>query len=316
MNYVKLGSTDLVVSRLCFGGLTVGPLQAKLPIEEGAKVIAAAFDMGVNFIDTAKLYETYPYIKRALEITKNKNVIISSKSYDYTYEGMKESLNEALEALGQKKIGIFSLHEQESRLTLKGHSDALRYLKDAKKEGLIDAVGVSTHAVEVVDAAAVMGDIDVIHPIVNINGLGILDGTIDQMLSAIEKANKNGKGIYAMKPLGGGNYMKDADRCFDFVLANPNIHSIAVGMQCIDEVACNIAKFNGQKVDENIKKRLSERSKRLHIDSWCIGCGSCVNACSEHALSIKDGKASVNADKCVLCGYCSSYCRDFCIKIV
>lgn len=316
MDYIRLGKTNLIVSRLCFGGLTVGPLQANMDIEEGAKVIAAAFDMGVNFIDTAKLYKTYPYIKRALEISKNKNIIISSKSYDYTYEGMKESLQEALEELGVKKIGVFSLHEQESRLTLKGHFEALRYLCDAKKMGIIDAVGVSTHAVEVVEAACYMDEIDVIHPIINIKGLGIIDGTIDDMLKAVEKANKCGKGIYSMKPLGGGNLMAKSMECFDFVLNNPNIHSVAVGMQSLEEVYTNISIFEGRNPDEDVLLRLKNRDRKLHIDYWCIGCGECERACKNKAVKVVDGKAKVDKDKCVLCGYCSAYCPQFCIKIV
>jgi aryl-alcohol dehydrogenase-like predicted oxidoreductase len=316
MDYVKLGRTSLNVSRLCFGGLTVGPLQANLPVEEGAKVIAKAFDMGVNFIDTAKLYKTYPYIKRALEITHNKDIIIASKSYDYTYEGMKESVNEALEALGVKKIGIFSLHEQESRLTLKGHEEALRYLIEAKKKGIIDAVGVTTHAVEVVNAVCEMPEIDVIHPIVNVKGLGIIDGTIDDMLKAVERAYKLGKGVYAMKPLGGGNLMASADECFNFVLSIPYIHSIAVGMQTIEEVYVNIARFEGREIDEELKQRLKNRKKKLHIDFWCRGCESCVKACKNKALKIVDNKVKVDESKCVLCGYCSAHCSDFCIKIV
>lgn len=316
MEYIKLGDSNLSVSRLCFGGLTVGPLQANLSIEDGARVMARAFDMGVNFIDTAKLYKTYPYIRRAMEISNNKNIIISSKSYDYTYEGMKESVREALEELGVKKIGIFSLHEQESRLTLKGHSEALEYLAEAKKQGIIDAVGVSTHAVEVVDAIAAMPKVDVIHPIVNIRGLGIMDGTIEDMLNAIERANRAGKGVYAMKPLGGGNLMASADECFDFVLNNKFIHSIAVGMQTEEEVEANVARFEGRGVAPELKDKLQSRKKRLHIDYWCQGCESCVKACRNKALRIEDNKAKVDEEKCVLCGYCSAYCQEFCIKIV
>lgn len=316
MEYTKLGKSNLMVSRLCFGGLTVGPLQANLDIEEGARIIAKAFDMGVNFIDTAKLYKTYPYIKRAMEISKNKDIVISSKSYDYTYEGMKESVKEALEELGVKKIGIFSLHEQESKLTLKGHQDAIRYLVDAKKQGIIDAIGVSTHAVEVVNAVAGMENIDIIHPIVNIKGLGIMDGTIEDMLSAIERAYKSGKGIYAMKPLGGGNLMSRADECFNFVLNNSYIHSIAVGMQTVEEVDANIARFEGKEIDSELNEKLKLRKKKLHIDSWCRGCGECERACKNRAINVKEGKAEVDNEKCVLCGYCSAYCQEFCIKIV
>lgn len=316
MEYVNLGKTGLKVSKLCFGGLTVGPLQANMDLEEGAKVIAAAFDMGINFIDTAKLYKTYPYIKRAIELSKNKNIIVSSKSYDYTYEGMRESVKEAMDNMGLKKISIFSLHEQESRLTLKGHSEALRYLIDAKKQGIIDAVGVSTHAVEVVEAACTMDEIDVIHPIVNIKGLGIIDGSIEDMLKAIEKAAKCGKGIYSMKPLGGGNLMGNAMECFNFVLKNPNIHSVAVGMQSLEEVYTNVAIFEGRNVDKDIIDKLKKRKRKLHIDSWCIGCGECERACKNKAINVIENRAVVDYDKCILCGYCSAYCPEFCIKIV
>lgn len=316
MEYRRLGKTELEVSRLCFGSLTVGPLQCNLPIEEGAKIIAEAFDLGVNFIDTAKLYETYPYIKRALQLSRNKNIVVSSKSYDYTYEGMRDSVAEALEEMGLKKIGIFSLHEQESKLTLRGHEEALRYLADAKKTGLIQAIGVSTHAIEVVEAICNMENVDIIHPIMNKAGLGIIDGTIQSMLSAIEKAYQRGKGVYAMKALGGGNLMREAAKCFDFALKNSNIHAIAVGMQNLDEVHANIDTFEGREPDKELIKRLSERTKKLHIDTWCEGCGKCANFCQNKAISISMGKAIVDPSKCVLCGYCSAYCPQFCIKIV
>lgn len=316
MEYIKLGNTNLYVSRLCFGGLTVGPLQANMPLEEGAKVIASAFDRGVNFIDTAKLYKTYTYIRRAMELSKNKNIIISSKSYDYTYEGMKESIREALEELGVKKISIFSLHEQESKYTLKGHREAIEYLIEAKAKGLIDAIGVSTHFVEVVKEISKMPEIDAVHPLFNIKGLGISDGTINDMEKAIETAYLNGKGIYAMKPLGGGNLTSNYDECINFVLNNKYIHSIALGMQTVDEVNANILKFEGKQIDEETKNKVRNREKRLHIDSWCITCGNCINACKSGALSIEDDKLIVDKDKCLLCGYCSAYCPEFCIKIV
>ncbi|SEF81098.1 Predicted oxidoreductase [Caloramator fervidus] len=316
MEYKRLGNTDLFVSKLCFGSLTIGPLQANLSIEEGAKIILKAFELGVNIVDTAKLYKTYPYIKRALELFGDKEkIIISSKSYDYTYDGMKESIKEALEELNVESLGIFMLHEQESRLTLKGHKDALKCLIDAKKAGIIKAVGISTHAVEVVDAVCDMEEVDVIHPIFNKKGIGIIDGSIEDMKAAIKKAYESGKGIIAMKPLGGGNLIKYADEAFDFVLGFPYLHSIAVGMQSFDEVYANVFRFEGREIDKNIKEKLKNRKRRLHIESWCEICGECISHCPNDALYIDD-KLKVNEDKCLLCGYCSAYCKNFCLKII
>ncbi|MGL5514308.1 MAG: aldo/keto reductase, partial [Sporomusa sp.] len=204
MEYRVLGQTGLTVSRLCFGGLTLGPLQSNRPLTEGIAVIRSALDRGVNFIDTAELYRTYPYIREAIDGHKH-NVIIASKSYAYTYQDMRLSVESACRAINRDYIDLFLLHEQSSRLTLKGHSEALRYLCDAKRQGLIRATGVSTHTIDVVRAAALIEEIDVIHPIINSKGIGITDGTVAQMLAAIQLAVDCGKGIYAMKALGGGH---------------------------------------------------------------------------------------------------------------
>jgi aryl-alcohol dehydrogenase-like predicted oxidoreductase len=314
MKYIELGKTGLKVSRLCFGGLIIGPLQANLSVDEGARIIASAFERGVNFIDTAELYGTYAHIKEAIRISKFRPVV-ASKSYAYSKESARDSVEKARREMDIDVLDIFLLHEQESRLTLRGHRDALDYYLEQKEKGIIKAVGLSTHNVEVAEAAANMPEIDVIHPLVNKAGLGIGDGTIEQMLAAVKKAYDAKKGIYSMKPLGGGNLLKKFDECMDFVLKLPYIHSVALGMQSLDEVEMNVSIFNNEEVSESIKYALVNKKRILHIDYWCNGCGSCVERCRQKALEIANGKAEVDMDKCVLCGYCSGVCPMFAIKI-
>ena len=62
-----LGRTGLAVSCVGIGVLPMGPGQLDLPLDEGASVICDALRRGINFIDTAQYYRTYPYIRRALE---------------------------------------------------------------------------------------------------------------------------------------------------------------------------------------------------------------------------------------------------------
>ena len=309
-----LGGTGLRVSRLCFGSLTIGPLQAKLPLKEGTKVIEQAFDLGVNFIDTAELYKNYDYISAALKGRRDK-VIVSTKSYAYSAKGAEESLKKALSELGTDYIDIFLLHEQESEHTIRGHYEALEYFLRAKEKGLIRAVGLSTHAVAAVKASLKYKDIEVLHPIVNKAGLGILDGSMDEMLGAIDEAHRAGKGIFSMKPLGGGNLIKNSRACFDFVLAKDSLDSIAVGMQSTEEVINNVKVFESQAVPESITRALQSKSRRLAIEDWCEGCGKCINRCGQKALRLESGKVIVKREHCVLCGYCSAVCEGFCIKI-
>lgn len=314
MEYLELGHTGLKVSRLCFGALVIGTLQAKMTPLEGGKIIAKALELGVNFIDTAELYETYAHIREAVKMSSI-NPVISTKSYAYDIETAKKSLEKARKELGRDYIDIFMLHEQESIHTLRGHREALEYFIEAKEKGILKAVGVSTHNIEVVRACTKMPEIDVVHPLVNMMGIGIGDGTINEMLDAVKECYNAGKGIYSMKALGGGNLIGTYRECMDFVLSIPYIHSIAMGMQTIDEVFMNVCVFNNEEIPGKVLESVRKKNRKLHIDFWCEGCGRCVRRCKQEALEIIDGKAIVHKEKCALCGYCSSVCPVFAIKI-
>lgn len=314
MIYQQLGRTGIVVSRLCMGVLTIGPLQSNLPLEEGADLLVYAMEKGINFFDTAKIYNNYPYLKKALEKSPVRPVL-TSKSYDYTYNGAKDSVEEALDEIGIDYIDIFMLHEQESELTLKGHREALQYLLEAKEKGIVRAVGMSTHSVRGVLAGARAHEIDVIHPLINQQGLGIMDGSRDNMLDAINYAHAAGKGIYAMKALGGGNLLNDAYNSFAFVRDLPAIQSMAVGMKSRDEIDLNIA-WMEQKRMAQLENRVARQPRRLIIEDECLGCGKCTENCRYQALKLDNGRAVVEQDKCIMCGYCSRFCEQFCIKII
>ncbi|HSH35681.1 aldo/keto reductase [Schnuerera sp.] len=315
MNRVKLGNTSIEVSRLCFGSLTMTPFQANLTVKEGAYLIQYAYDKGINFIDTAEIYDNYNYIKEALKGIKREDYVITTKCYAYTKDMAKQSLELALKEIGTDYIDIFMLHEQESIHTLRGHQEAIEYFQKAKKMGKIRAIGISTHRIKGVLGGTISESIDIIHPIVNKEGIGIQDGNIEQMLVAIEKAYKSGKGIYAMKPLGGGHLIPKAQEAFNFVKNIPYIHSFAIGMQSKEEIDCNIGLIETGNIPDKLKNSLSNKKRRLIVADYCIGCGNCVNICKHNGIEIIDGRAVPN-ENCILCSYCARNCPEFCIKII
>jgi aryl-alcohol dehydrogenase-like predicted oxidoreductase len=310
----QLGQLDLWVSRLCYGSLPLGPLQLNLTPEQGGELLRHAFELGVNFVDTAEFYDNYSQIRWALEHWTG-DVVVASKSYAYSSEWMAASLEKARRELNRDVIDIFMLHEQESRLTLEGHRPALEYLLEAKTKGIVKAVGVSTHAVEVTACAATMPEIDVIHPLINLEGLGIIDGSRQEMEQAIKAASGQGKGIYAMKPLGGGNLLPRLEAAFNYMLDLPVINSIAVGMQTPEEIEYNVLLFSKQDIPQKLAQAVKQRERYLKIADWCQGCGNCALHCPQGALELKAGKMKVNEELCIFCGYCGAHCPEFCIKI-
>ncbi|MGV8905328.1 MAG: aldo/keto reductase [Acetobacterium sp.] len=309
-----LGNTGMLVSRMCFGSLTIGPLQKNKTLAESREIIAAALDQGVNFFDTADLYNNYDHLKNAIKIKRD--VIISTKSYDYTASGVKKRLERALTELGRDYVDLYLLHEQESRKTIEGHWEAIEALIRMKDAGKVRAIGISTHRVEGVRDAATFPELDVIHPLINLTGIGIQDGTTAEMEVAIHEAKLAGKGIYGMKPLGGGNLLSRKQACFAYILGLNDLDAIAIGVQSVDEVLYNVKKFNGELIPEALESAVLAAPKSLQISEWCVGCGKCVKYCPQKALTIRAGKAVLSKEKCVLCGYCGAYCKEFCIKVI
>jgi aryl-alcohol dehydrogenase-like predicted oxidoreductase len=309
-----LGKTGIEVTELCFGALPLGPLQKNISLADGAQLIRLAIDRGINFIDTAQLSRTYPYIKEALKGFTGE-VIIASKSFASSYEDMDQSVQEALGAMGREYIDIFHLHAARVEGNIfENRAGAIDCLKEYKKKGIVRAIGISTHMVEVVKSAAENRDIDIIFPIINKIGLGIVDGSVEEMLAAIKKANEAGKGLYAMKALGGGHLIDDIQDAYDFVRKIPGISSVAVGMVNTKELDLNLRLFNDEKVTpEDLPVKAAD--KKLIVSIFCKGCGKCVTTCPSAALSLQEGKTLVDVNKCVLCGYCNPICPEFALRL-
>lgn len=315
MKNVVLGNTNINVSKLCFGSLTMTPFQANLSIAEGAYLIEYGFEHGINFLDTAEIYDNYAYIKQALLGIKREEYTIASKTYAYTKEMAKDSLEKALKEIGTDYIDLFLLHEQESIHTVRGHFEAIEYFIKAKEQGKIRAIGISTHKIAGAKAVKEIPEIEIIHPIVNKYGIGINDGSIEEMLSELKDLHNMGKGIYAMKPLGGGHLISELESSFNFVKNIPYIDSIAIGLQSKEEIDSNIHLLEHDILPKSLKTELSKKNRKLIVADYCIACGNCQKRCQQNAIEVIDGIAVPN-DKCILCGYCATVCPEFCIKVI
>lgn len=305
-----LGKSNLKVSRLSLGTLSFSVYHSNLAPEKSSELVKRAYELGVNFLDTAELYETYGHIKHILTtLNFHEDIVISSRSYANSYNDMRDSIKKCLTETGKNSVEIFGLHEVQKDESFR--PEALKALIDAREEGLIKAISITTHSAAVASMAADIDEIDVIMPLINCEGIGIKDGSLQDMEKAIKKAKANGKGIYAMKVLAGGFLTANTKQAIEYILNNNSIDAIAIGMDSIDELLFNLSIFSGE--NKNIES-LKDKKKMLYIEPWCIGCENCVKACPQNALEIEFGQAKILRDKCINCGYCIKKCKDFYMK--
>ncbi len=324
MKQKRLGHTGIRVSELSMGTLIFSKNQAALSPEEGARVVRKAFDSGINFFDTAAVYGTQSHVREGLKgIDK---VVISTKSHSKTREAIEKDFETSLHELDREYIDLYQLHLVESPADLAARRKVIDFLLERKRRGQIRAIGASAHRVEAARAVVAEPDIDVLFPILNFRGLGIMDGSVDDMIKICRQANKRDMGIMVMKPLGGGNLRTSPKEAFHFLRNLRFLDSICVGMKSVAEVEMNVAIFEGRPISRETRLQVETVPRQLKINRFCKGCGECVDACAQGALSVdlskadpsegKKGHATVDMGKCILCGYCAEACPQFSIRVI
>lgn len=316
MRKLTIGNTGITVSELCHGTLILGHLQARLTPEEGARAIVASLDAGVNFYDTAQGYRTYPHLALGLKGVPEGQTVIASKSHASSYSQMRADVEECLRELSRSYIDIFHLHLVASEEALRARQGALDCLVELRQSGAIRAVAASTHTVAGVRAFNREPAIEVIFPVLNRYGHGIIDGTLDEMLESLKESKQRGKFVYAMKPLGGGHLSNEVEEALNYLRELDVCDAVAVGMKDEAEVEMNVAVFEDRPVPDETRQRVGSVSRRLIVYDRCNLCGLCIDECDQGALTLGETRAEVDNTRCNFCGYCAAVCPEYVIRVV
>jgi predicted aldo/keto reductase-like oxidoreductase len=317
-NKVALGRNGIKVTELCFGTLTMSAIQADLSPESMEPVFRRALELGINFFDTAHRYTTYRHLRQGLGRDIN-DVVIASKTGAKTFEQGRDEIDGCFRDLGRDMIDIYLLHQVEDEADFELRRPIFDYLRKLQSQGRIRSLGVSAHRISGNEVAIRHADeMDILFPVINQQGLGIIDGTLEQAMESLKRARSAGLGIYAMKPLGGGHLRKNPIQAIEFLRKSPLIDAIAIGIKSVDEVEVNVAIFSDGKfpLDREKLESLGTKDRRTLINFLCKRCGKCVKYCDQGAISLGEKKAEVDSTKCILCGYCASHCPQFAIRVI
>ncbi|MCW8133783.1 MAG: aldo/keto reductase [Planctomycetota bacterium] len=157
---VTLGSTGLSVSPVCYGSWQLSPrFWGKQPEDEVSGAMRKAFDVGVNFYDTADAYgEGYAeeVLGRALKDLPRKELVVATKVFwhmkpdgsrygDLSKAYILEACDASLKRLGMDYVDLYQCHSWDPLAQPEETADALETLK---KQGKIRHYGVSNWTVE------------------------------------------------------------------------------------------------------------------------------------------------------------------------
>ena len=106
METIRLGRTEMMVSKLGFGGI---PIQ-RVSEDEAVAVVSKCLQLGITFIDTANGYTTSEErIGKAIS-GRREGLILATKSGSRSREGIESHLKLSLERLGVETIDLYQFH--------------------------------------------------------------------------------------------------------------------------------------------------------------------------------------------------------------
>lgn len=338
-----LGRTGLQASIIGFGGTWI----CQQSRDDAVKVVQRAFDLGINYFDTAKLDgDSEEKIGEALHDVRDE-CIIATKTASRTKSESLNDFKSSLRRLKTDRLDLIQLHGIDSLKTLEnavGPNGSLEMCKQARSEGLVDFIGITSHKPRVLMEAIKTNEFDTI--LVPLNVV-----TRQALEELIPLAKELDVGVATMKPLSAKTsklitclYQPSLSLLSDepdlkALLGDdvPSMVSSAIRFVLSRDVSVTVTGFKSveevevaTKVGENYSELTSEEKEHFNINfesEHCRDCGLCL-PCPENidiaailrfsmfsdtygltgwAKKLYSG-LEFNATECTECGECEPKC--------
>jgi uncharacterized protein len=314
MDKMRLGRTNLMVSRCGFGAL---PIQ-RLDQATAVSLLRQAYEQGIDFFDTARAYtDSEEKIGLALAPVRQ-DVVIATKTQAKNSQTLRAHLETSLTKLQTDRIDLYQLHNPEKLPDPADPDGIYAAMLAARQAGLIRFIGVTSHRLEVALAAARSGLYDTVQfPMCALSS--------PEDLELIEVCRQHDVGLIAMKALSGG-LLTNIPSAFAFLRQYPNLLPIW-GMQRETELVEFVRlEKNPPALDDTMKAIIAQDRIEL-AGSFCRGCGYClpcpvgipIPLAARITLLMSRSPAArflepewqakmELIEDCQHCGHCSSHC--------
>ena len=273
------GKTGMEVSVLGLGGFH--------QVEVTQDIVDAVMDRylaaGGNYVETAASYGSGASeikVGRALRGRRD-HVVLTSKTAARTAEDAKRELAESLDRLGTDRLDLLLFHcvnDMETVDQITAADGAAQAFLDARDQGVIRHIGISTHWPAVLPEAIERLPVDAI--MVWVNYLTRCNYP-ELERDVIPAARERGLGVICMKPLGDGYLYRSVNDAFTYALSR-DVDVLASGFNSVEMLEADLAAVSGyvEPSDQDINAILTHAVELG--DYVCRQCGQC-EACSAGA---------------------------------
>jgi predicted aldo/keto reductase-like oxidoreductase len=314
---IRLGKTNMLVSRLGFGGI---PIQ-RLNEDEAVAVVKRCLDLGITFLDTANAYTTSEERIGKAIAGRREGLVLATKSTSRKREGMEKHLNLSLVRLDVKYIDLYQFHGVSDMASLDmvlAPDGPMAAVEKARAAGLVKHIGITSHQIDVAKEAVTSGRFETIMFPFNF----VTSEAADELLPL---AREHDVGFIVMKPLSGG-MIDNPKIAFKYLFQFPDVVAIP-GIEKVHEIEEIVKILEGPKTItaaelEEMQKLKQELGTRFcHRCDYCQPCSEDIAISTvmmypslvrrlppEHLFSGFWGQIVEKADTCTECGECEERC--------
>ncbi len=314
MENVRLGKTEITVNKNGFGAL---PIQ-RIPKDEAVRLLHKAYDGGIRFYDTARLYTDSEEKLGAAFSDRREQIFISSKTGAATAEGFWKDLETTLHNLKTDHLDIYQFHNPAFCPKPGDESGLYDAALEAKKKGMILHIGITNHRLNVAREAIDSGLYETLQfPFCYLSG--------EPELKLLEGCRQKDMGFLSMKALSGG-LITNAAAAYAFQAQYPETLPLW-GIQREEELDQFLSFVtNPPSMNEELSAVIKKDRKEL-LGDFCRGCGYCmpcavgieINNCARMSLLLRRSPSAPyltpewqekmkKIENCKHCGACKKKC--------
>jgi len=276
MEKIRLGKTEMMVSRLGFGGI---PIQ-RVSEDEAVAVVKKCLELGITYLDTANAYTTSEgRIGKAIRGRKREEIFIATKSTSRSREGMESHLKLSLEHLGVDYIDLYQFHQVGDSRSLEMVLDPrgpMAVVEEARKAGVVKHIGVTSHQIDIAKDAVKSDRFETLMFPFNF----ITCEPADELLPL---CREHDVGLIAMKPLAGG-MLDNVTLAFKYLFQFPDVVPIP-GIERIPEIEEIVQVLAGPWEISEAERREMQRLRDELGTRFCRRCDYCQPCTVEIPIS-------------------------------